>query len=335
MRKSTVILTAGLSLLALSNLWLVLRLGDERARNAELRAQIETRSRPRTSPSESASRDTVSGKVTVAVQNAPAERDAVPPEAAVSRADPAAASGTPSSGEDWQARERRLLSDPKYREARKGQRRLELARWYDEAIRILGMSPAQAEQVLDLVIERELDWSGRPNPRDETELAQRLRDIEESKRAHAAALAAIVGESKATQWEQYVASQPSRSEVRQLRAQLSTTIDPLRDDQVEPLVAALAVEREQLSRELQEYSATLDWEGGNAEPARSKYERYQAERMAAADGRAYTAAGMILSQQQLQELELMRKRQREMHQARERMMRAKSELKQQAIAKAP
>lgn len=335
MRTSTVILTAGLSLLALSNMWLLLRLGDERASNAELRAQIETRPKTWISASQSGQREAGSDNVTVATQNAPVEPAAAKPAAAATRADLATANGPSSSGEDWQAYERRLLSDPKFREARKAQRRLELASWYEEAIQILGMTPAQADQVLDLVIERELDWSGRPNPRDDAELAQRQRKIEESRRNHAAALTTILGATQATQWEQYVASQPSRFEVRQLRTQLSSTMDPLRDDQVEPLVAALAVEREQLSQELKAYSESLDWDGANAESARSKYDRYQAERIGAADQRAYASASMFLSQRQLGELELMRKRQREMQQARERMMRAQAELERQAGAKGP
>lgn len=50
MRKSTVILTSGLWLLALSNLWLLVRLGDEHARNAELRAQVSARGASATAP---------------------------------------------------------------------------------------------------------------------------------------------------------------------------------------------------------------------------------------------------------------------------------------------
>ena len=46
MRKSTVILTSGLWLLALLNMWLVLQAGEEHARAAEARARIRQSKEP-------------------------------------------------------------------------------------------------------------------------------------------------------------------------------------------------------------------------------------------------------------------------------------------------
>ena len=61
------------------------------------------------------------------------------------------------------------------------------------------------------MIERDLDWSSRPNPRNAEEGEQRQREIEENRRNEAAALRALLGDAKATQWNEYLASQPSRS----------------------------------------------------------------------------------------------------------------------------
>lgn len=47
MRKSTIILTSGLWLLALLNMWLVLHAGEEHARAAEARARIRQSKEPR------------------------------------------------------------------------------------------------------------------------------------------------------------------------------------------------------------------------------------------------------------------------------------------------
>jgi hypothetical protein len=46
MRKSTIILTGGLWLLALLNMWLVLQAGEEHARAAEARARIRQSKEP-------------------------------------------------------------------------------------------------------------------------------------------------------------------------------------------------------------------------------------------------------------------------------------------------
>ena len=54
-------------------------------------------------------------------------------------------------------------------------------------------------------------------------------------------------------------------QVDRFRTQL-TGADMLRDDQVEPLIAALHVEHAQMQQELQEYRETLSWEGDPRQP---------------------------------------------------------------------
>ena len=217
----------------------------------------------------------------------------------------------PDSAEDWLAFERRSLAIPEYREARKTQRKRELARLRDEGIRIVGVTPEQADKIIDSMIERELDWSGRPNPRNAEELQQRQRDIEENKRNEEAALRALLGDAKATQWNEYLASQPSRSEVRQLRDALSESSDPLRDDQVEPLVSALHTGRTQLAKEMEDYRALRTADAASPQAANLLYTQHYAERMAAANKRASKEAASILSQQQLAKFDAMRARQLE------------------------
>ena len=59
--------------------------------------------------------------------------------------------------EDWQSRQRRLMGDPKFREAFREQERLRLATRRENFMRLLGFSPEQADAVIDLSIEREMD----------------------------------------------------------------------------------------------------------------------------------------------------------------------------------
>jgi hypothetical protein len=223
------------------------------------------------------------------------------------------------AAEDWLAFERRTLAIPEYREARRAQRKHELARLRDEGIRIVGVTPEQADKIIDSMIERELDWSGRPNPGNAEELQQRQRDIEENKRKEEAALRALLGDAKAAQWNEYLASQPSRSEVRQLRSSLSESSEPLRDDQVEPLVSALHTRRTQFMNEVEDYRASQTAESSDPQAANRRYTQHYVEQMAAANKRASKEVASILSQQQLAKFDAMRARQLEIWKATQRL----------------
>jgi hypothetical protein len=222
--------------------------------------------------------------------------------AAVSATAPATTAKGPQqadTAEDWLAFERRTLAIPEYREARRAQRKRELARLRDEGIRIVGVTPEQADKIIDSMVERELDWSGRPNPSNAEELQQRQRDSEENKRNEEAALRALLGDAKAAQWNEYLASQPSRSEVRQLRDALSESSEPLRDDQIEPLVNTLHTGRTQFMKEVEDYRASLTPDNPDRQAANRRYTQHYVEHMASANKRARKEAASILSGQQL------------------------------------
>ena len=57
--------------------------------------------------------------------------------------------------EDWDAYRRRMMRDPRYREVQREQGRLTLAQRRANLIRLVGLTPAQADAVIDLQIERE------------------------------------------------------------------------------------------------------------------------------------------------------------------------------------
>jgi hypothetical protein len=237
------------------------------------------------------------------------------------------------AAEDWLGFERRTLAIPEYREARRVQRKRELAGLRDEGVRIVGVTPEQADKIIDSMIEREFDWSGRPNPRNAEELQQRQRDIEENKRNEEAALRALLGDAKATQWNEYLASQPSRSEVRQLREALSESSEPLRDDQVEPLVNTLYTGRTQFMKELEEYRASQTANSPDRQAANRQYMQHYVEHMASANKRASKEAASILSQQQLAKFDAMRARQLEIWKATQRLREVQAGATAPSVAK--
>lgn len=326
MRKSTVFLTAGLWLMVLSNLWLLMRVDEERAQNAALRARDRLWTGTKSAPGQPARLEYHPESANVVIENAP------PPAAKAVAVTPLRSR---DSRENWQASERSMLSEPVYREARKQQRRLGMSTWRDDAIRLIGMSPEQADRALDIQIESEFASSTWPNPRDTAEMKQRMRDIEDANQRERVVLSEFLGEAKARQWHEYLASQPTRYEVAQLRTQLQYTDVPLRPEQIEPLVSGLHTEREQLTRQLNEFYVSLDWDDANRENSSAEYARRVEELTAQMQERSRTAASAVLSEQQLAAYDAMLGRQRELNQARTRMLRARSEAKQAAASQTP
>ena len=327
MRKSTVMLTAGLWLMALTNLWLLMRLDEERAQNAALRTRDELWSEAKTLPDQPARLASHTDGTAVVVENAPP----LPAPKSV----PSTPTRSRDATEDWQAHERRMLSEPAYRDARKEQRRLEMSKWREDAIRLIGMTPEQADKALDVQIESEFASSTWPNPRDVAEMKQRMHDIEAANQRELVELSEFLGETKARQWHEYLASQPTRYEVARLRTQLLSTPSPLREEQIEPLVSGLHVEREQLARQMNEFYVSLDWDEANRENSSAEYARRVEELTAQMQERSRSAASAILSQDQLAAYDAMLRHQRELNDARTRMFRTRSAAKQAAVPKTP
>ncbi len=216
--------------------------------------------------------------------------------------------------EDWQARQRKVMSDPKYREAFLEQQRLRLATRRDNLIRLLGISPEQADAVIDLSIERQLNVVG-VNPQEPGE---------NSERAYQDKLRALLGEEKSAQLQTYMESRQTRMQVDQFRIQL-TGADALRDDQVEPLIAAMHAERAQMQSELQEYSSTLHQES-DPRGTHRKYSERETALLKETYGRMRSSAAPILSSTQLRKLEAMLKRDIERREMQLQMSRIQSKL---------
>jgi len=320
MRASTVLLLvlalsgAGLS----TAFWLELR--AERALNADLTARLNAATTtPVTAPepgpvaSQTAEPPAVVASVVASAASTPA-----PTEAAAAKADRA-------STDYWRARQRKLMSDPRYRDAFREQQRLQLATRRENFIRLLGFTPEQADAAIDLSIERQMAWQ-EANMRMASEDAsqQQKERLDAKEREYQAKLRDLLGEAKTAELENYMESRQTRMQVDQFRTQL-TGGDALRDDQVEPLIAALHVERSQMQQELEEYRASFAADD-NSEASQRKYNERQTELLKATHDRMRTAASAILSQSQLQKLDAMLKRDFERHEAQQRMARIQSKL---------
>ena len=150
--------------------------------------------------------------------------------------------------------ERRLLRDPQYREARRAQRQLELASGHLDVAEVLQISQETANQLLALLVDREIDYlsSPHPNPTNAEEWRIRRREVEEGNRAEDAAVAALLGESKLPKWKEYQATLQTRHQVYQFRGALAGSAEPLREDQMEPLISSIYTERKRLADEMAE-----------------------------------------------------------------------------------
>jgi hypothetical protein len=312
MQKSAVFLLvmalagAGVS----AGLWTQLR--TERALNADLSEQLRVATAtPITPPA--VVRPTPELPVIAPV--AATARASVPPPA-----EPAAENQMRAEQRAWQARQRQLMSDPKYRQAFRDAQRLRLATRRENFIRLIGMSPEQADAVIDITIEQQMvmqdgnAWS----------LTQ--------ENAQRAQLSELLGADKSAQLQSYMETRQTRMQVDQFRTQL-TGADILRDDQVEPLIAALHAERSQMQLDLQEFGRTLN-QDGDPRAAQRKYMERESELMKETYGRMRTSAAAILSGTQLQKLEAMLKRDIERRETQERMQRLEAKLTASETAKA-
>jgi hypothetical protein len=210
----------------------------------------------------------------LSVANGSAARVAAPPVAApaplpataTARADesqpplrsPRPAASLPSADQAisaWQSHERQMLRDPAYRAAKLAEYKLRLAQTRADAIRVVDMSADEADRVIALWAERNLrfferhDFTRSAQP-DSPELAERARADGEAEQAE---VRVLLGEKRYADWQRYLASQPIRAEIQQLRAQLSTSGEPLLDDQVDALVDVIHGEQERRDREYQDY----------------------------------------------------------------------------------
>lgn len=253
MTKPNIVLAAAAVILGAGCFVLFKDLGAERNRVRALEARVAGLQRNVSADSEAPQPAAPAPETDTAPNNAPTNappaRDATAKPATAATA---ASSITPDMNE-WRA----VLADPEYRKARLAERRLELQRGYPQLVEALGLSKDEAERFLDLLTEQSL----RETDVDMKKLSgqdqmQRRRDLyaqaEKERRA-------FLGEERFGTWVEYVNSTGARGLVDALRTQLATTSSPLREDQVKPLVKAIADEQVRHAAERRENHSGSQW----------------------------------------------------------------------------
>lgn len=321
MRKSTALLSVAAFAGATISLWLVLELRAERALNAELNARMKQVSATRMAAPTPAPVPLVSPQAHTSTPQAPVAAMTITNSAASQTA-----RRTPMTGEEWMARQRQMMKDPRYREAWYEQQRLQMTGRRERLKDVLRLSDEQADAVIDLSIDRQMSWQFQtaPNPMTEESMREQRERMETARLAEQTRLREVLGEAKYAKYEEYLETGPSRQQVDRLRSELSGA-DALRDDQVEPLIAAMHAEQAQMVKDMQAYRESLGGEGDQA-ALMLKTADQQTEAMKASQTRIRTAAGAILTYSQLEHLDAMLKRDIARHETQVRMQRIQSKL---------
>jgi hypothetical protein len=305
MRTLVAVLSMTLLAALSASAWMWRELRAERARNEELVAQLEL---PKAAASSGAS---LSSPPPTEPQPAPATASATVTAQAATSERPVV-HGTAEESENYQ---RRLLGDPRYRAAWSEQQRLNYSLRRENLIRLLGFTTEQADAVIGVMIERQIAWMQKtPNTSEE---------VAADETAYQDALRELIGEDQRQRLEHYMESRASRMQVDRLRTHL-TGDDALREAQIEPLIAALHVERAQLTQELEQYKTTL--RAKNTDDIWPVFSERQTELTRAMHQRMQAAAGGILSPAQLDTFVQMLNRELEQHEAQQRMQRLQSKL---------
>jgi hypothetical protein len=322
MRTSTILLSGVAFAGAALSLWLAIELRTERARADALSKRLQEKSVPVSVPA----------PVREPARPLPA-RDEPPPTRSPAAADASSndsvsrpARRIPATSEEWMQRQRQLMNDPQYREAWYEQQRLQMTGRRDRIQEYFQLTDEQANAIIDLSIDRMLTWQFQtaPDPANQEEMRERRERAEEAQRVEESRLREVLGDSKFAQYQEYLASSPSRQQVSRLQSELSGA-DALRDDQVEPLIAAMHAEQTRMTKDLQAFHKSLSWEG-DASAAMQKMSERQTEEMKASHARLRKAAGGILSFSQLEQLDAMLERDVARHKAQERMQRIQQKL---------
>jgi hypothetical protein len=198
-------------------------------------------------------------------------------------------------------RQREMLRDPAYRQLQVDAGRRQFARTRSDAIRVVGMTPQQADRVIDLWVKRNLRYQElspgipgeTPNEAGQVEL-KRAGDAEQAE------LRVLLGQETYEKWGRYLASGEERAEVGQLREQLADN-DPLREAQADALVDTIYLERGRRSREYDDYVKSMGIADRNIVTAPDRQRWLDLEKEA--NQRIHAAAAGSLSRSQLASLD--------------------------------
>jgi hypothetical protein len=335
MNKSIAALTLATLSFGSASAYLLGELRTERAQAQSLQAQIDElqRARPaQRNPFDRPPPPAVADDVTPPAPSPEPERPrpAQPPQLAEAAAVEPPVFTARSARMD---RARELLQDPEYRKAMLAQQKFAMRRLYPDLQSALRLQPQEAEQLMDLLAEQQLNqmansppFRGRGGQMDPTEMQQYQQQLQQQQRERDAQIASVLGDSKLQEWQNYQQTLGARSQIRELRTELAEAGIPLREGQIEPLVASLAAEQQWRAQESMKYRGGQLLASGNATSVnRVAMMEQNLETTAEYNRRLHDAAAPYLSSDQLRRFDAHLSQQLEMQRANLQLMRAQQE----------
>jgi hypothetical protein len=234
-------------------------------------------------------------------------KTAVPQPAAAAPSRTAASKSTPADTSADRARERRILADPSYQATAHAHQLLEVQSEHPQLASELGMSKEQTAGFLDLLADQRLregelgmhvesgeDW--------EQWLSALYEQQDKDRRQ-------FLGEQRYQAWNDYVKSAPTRALVSELRTQLATSSSPLREEQIKPLVKALAAEQQRHQAERGQNYGDAQWTEETPVAERVAYMERRAELVDQSVARSKELGTMYLDSTQQRTLDALLERQ--------------------------
>lgn len=244
----------------------------------------------------------------------------------------------------------KLLEDPEYRAAMRSQHRMMMSGRYPDLGEALRLQPEEVEKLMDLLADQEIagmatqpafGFDGtQPDP---AAMQDWSRKMQQRQRDNEAQIAGLLGDSGLQEWKDYQQTLGARMQVKQLRGIMENSSDPIRPDQVRPLVDAMAAEQKRMM-EAQMRSvglvgmapsrgnAAVIASGSTWAAARPMTPGNQVDMMeksleqtAQNNQRMHDAVAPYLSQRQLEQFDKYQNQQLEFQRASLRMMRANAE----------
>jgi hypothetical protein len=338
MRHATLLFGVATLAFGSASAYLLQEVREERERSTALQARVQELEQARARPSPfRPSRPTPSAvgndsKRTVASAEPPVAALAAAPSAAISQAiqtSPQPAMSPRNRRNEIERQLKLLQEDPEYRAAMRTQQRMQMSRQYSDVGQALQLQPDEADKLLDLLAEQQLRQmenrppfnEGQPDP---AAMQEWQRKQQEQRRQNESEVAALLGSAKAQEWQSYQKTMPARTQVRELSTMLASSSNPLRQEQVQPLVDAIAAEQQRRSTELPR-PAVRSADGRPATPMdRTAMMEENLKRVEQYNQRMHDAAALHLSSQQLERFDQILKQQLEMQRANLSMMRARA-----------
>ena len=311
MRKSTLVLCAAVAAAVASSLWFWQEWHDERAINLDLRDQVEALTRREEAKPAAASVVDGSGAPSYRATKAIAEAPTAVPAPA------------PAQMPNYPRLQQQLLKNPKFRQALRNQQRVVFETEFRDLPKLLNLSPAETERLFDLLAEQgvsrlELQWRGPWGPKEGISRQDSYRDLRQQNDAE---LSRLLGGANMNRFQEFRSTLQSRAEVASVRNEMALGPDPIREDQVEPMIGLVDAELQRMNQELRDLGMT-QIAGVSVDQIP---ETKRSELAIATNQRILDAAGSILTNVQLAALKELYRRQRIQMEAQSELNRLRAE----------